>query len=188
VGSIDEDKVQAQRSHASRKLAVAERSVKLLTEKYGIPPEDIIIDALVFPCATGDANYIGAAVETIEGVRLVKEKLPHVKTVLGISNVSFGLPAAAREVVNSVFLYYATKAGWISPSSRGEAGALRVDSGSRAPPGGEPALQHAAGGRRGRTPAHRPETGARRRRSRRPPSTNGISPPSRSISGRPETG
>jgi len=50
-------------------------------------------------------------VETIEGVRLVKEKLPHVKTVLGISNVSFGLPAAAREVVNSVFLYYATKAG-----------------------------------------------------------------------------
>jgi 5-methyltetrahydrofolate--homocysteine methyltransferase len=111
VGSIDEDKVQAQAFTRERKLAVAERSVKLLTGKYGIPPEDIIIDALVFPCATGDANYIGAAVETIEGVRLVKEKLPHVKTVLGISNVSFGLPAAAREVVNSVFLYYATKAG-----------------------------------------------------------------------------
>ena len=49
--------------------------------------------------------------ETIEGVRLVKEKLPYVKTVLGISNISFGLPAAAREVVNSVFLYYCTKAG-----------------------------------------------------------------------------
>ncbi len=111
VGSIDEDKQQAQAFTRERKLAVAERSVKLLTEKYGIPPEDIIIDALVFPCATGDANYIGAAVETIEGVRLVKEKLPYVKTVLGISNVSFGLPAAAREVVNSVFLYYATKAG-----------------------------------------------------------------------------
>src|SRR5208282_4568220 len=58
-----------------------------------------------------DANYIGAAVETIEGVRLVKENLPYAKTVLGISNVSFGLPAAAREVVNSVFLYYCTKAG-----------------------------------------------------------------------------
>ena len=111
VGSIDEDKQQAQAFTRERKLAVAERSVKLLTEKYGIPPEDIIIDPLVFPCATGDANYIGAAVETIEGVRLVKEKLPYVKTVLGISNVSFGLPAAAREVVNSVFLYYATKAG-----------------------------------------------------------------------------
>ncbi|MGA9627465.1 MAG: methionine synthase [Bryobacteraceae bacterium] len=111
VGSIDEDKQQAQAFTRERKLAVAERSVKLLTEKYGIPAEDIIIDSLVFPCATGDANYIGAAVETIEGVRLVKEKLPYVKTVLGISNVSFGLPAAAREVVNSVFLYYATKAG-----------------------------------------------------------------------------
>ena len=82
-----------------------------MTEKYGIPPEDIIIDPLVFPCATGDANYIGGAVETIEAVRLVKENIPYVKTVLGISNVSFGLPAAAREVVNSVFLYYCTKAG-----------------------------------------------------------------------------
>ncbi len=111
VGSIDEDKVQAQAFTRERKLAVAERSVGLLTGKYGIPPEDIIIDPLVFPCATGDANYIGAAVETIEGIRLVKENLPFVKTVLGISNISFGLPAAAREVVNSVFLYYCTKAG-----------------------------------------------------------------------------
>jgi 5-methyltetrahydrofolate--homocysteine methyltransferase len=111
VGSIDEDKLQAQAFTRERKLAVAERSYKLLTEKYGIPPEDIVIDPLVFPCATGDANYIGAAVETIEGVRLVKERLPYAKTVLGISNVSFGLPAAAREVINSVFLYYCTKAG-----------------------------------------------------------------------------
>ena len=111
VGSIDEDKVQAQAFTRERKLAVAERSYRLLTEKYGIPPEDIIIDPLVFPCATGDANYIGAAVETIEGIRLVKERLPYAKTVLGVSNISFGLPAAAREVVNSVFLYYCAKAG-----------------------------------------------------------------------------
>ncbi|HUP05234.1 MAG TPA: methionine synthase [Bryobacteraceae bacterium] len=111
VGSIDEDKQQAQAFTRERKLAVARRSYDLLTGKYGIAPEDIIIDPLVFPCATGDANYIGAAVETIEGVRLVKENLAHAKTVLGISNVSFGLPAAAREVVNSVFLYYCTKAG-----------------------------------------------------------------------------
>ena len=110
VGSIDEDKAQAQAFTRERKLAVAERSVRLLTEKYGIPVEDILIDALVFPCATGDENYIGGAVETIEAVRLIREKLG-VKTVLGVSNVSFGLPAAAREVVNSVFLYYATKAG-----------------------------------------------------------------------------
>ena len=111
VGSIDEDKLQAQAFTRERKLAVAERSYRLLTEKYGIPPEDIIIDPLVFPCATGDVNYIGAAVETVEGIRLVKEHVPFVKTVLGISNISFGLPAAAREVVNSVFLYYCTKAG-----------------------------------------------------------------------------
>jgi len=111
VGSIDEDKVQAQAFTRERKLAVAERSYQLLTKKYGIPAEDLIFDPLVFPCATGDVNYIGAAVETIEGIRLIKEKLPYSKTVLGISNISFGLPASAREVVNSVFLYYCTKAG-----------------------------------------------------------------------------
>jgi len=111
VGCIDEDKQQAQAFTRERKLAIAERSFNLLTEKYGVPPEDIVFDPLVFPCATGDANYIGGAVETIEGVRLIKEKFPHVKTLLGISNVSFGLPPAAREVVNSVFLYYCTKAG-----------------------------------------------------------------------------
>ncbi|HLK19752.1 MAG TPA: methionine synthase [Bryobacteraceae bacterium] len=110
-GTIDEDKLQAQAFTRERKLAVAERSVKLLTEKYGLAPEDIIIDPLVFPCATGDENYIGGAVETIEAIRLIKEKIPFVKTVLGVSNISFGLPAAAREVVNSVFLYYSTKAG-----------------------------------------------------------------------------
>jgi 5-methyltetrahydrofolate--homocysteine methyltransferase len=111
VGCIDEDKLQAQAFTRERKLAVAERSCRLLAEKYGIPVEDVIIDPLVFPCATGDENYIGGAVETIEAIRLIKEKVPGVKTILGISNISFGLPAAAREVVNSVFLYYCTKAG-----------------------------------------------------------------------------
>jgi 5-methyltetrahydrofolate--homocysteine methyltransferase len=111
VGCIDEDKLQAQAFTRERKLEVAKRSYRLLTEKYGIPPEDIILDPLVFPCATGDANYSGGAVETIEAIRLVKQTLPYAKTVLGISNVSFGLPAAAREVVNSVFLYHCTKAG-----------------------------------------------------------------------------
>jgi 5-methyltetrahydrofolate--homocysteine methyltransferase len=111
IGCIDEDPVQAQAFTRERKLAVAKRSVQVATEKYGIPVEDTIIDPLVFPCATGDANYIGGAVETIEAIRLIKESIPHVKTVLGISNISFGLPAAAREIVNSVFLYYCTKAG-----------------------------------------------------------------------------
>ena len=111
VGCIDEDKLQAQAFTRERKLAIAQRSYKLLTEKYGLGPEDIIFDPLVFPCATGDENYIGGAVETIEGIRLIKQALPDVRTILGISNVSFGLPAGAREVVNSVFLYYCTKAG-----------------------------------------------------------------------------
>ncbi|MFY9609367.1 MAG: methionine synthase [Blastocatellia bacterium] len=111
VGCIDEDKEQAQAITRERKLDVARRSVKLLTEDFGIRAEDIIIDPLVFPCATGDANYVGSAVETIEGVRLIKQEIPYVKTVLGISNVSFGLPDAGREVLNSVFLYHCTKAG-----------------------------------------------------------------------------
>ncbi len=111
VGTIDEDKLQAQAFTRERKLEVARRSVELLTTKYEIPAEDIIIDPLVFPCATGDENYIGGAVETIEAIRLIKADIPYVKTILGVSNISFGLPAEAREVVNSVFLYYATKAG-----------------------------------------------------------------------------
>ena len=111
VGCIDEDPAQAQAFTRERKLAIAERSLELLTGKYGIRAEDILFDVLVFPCATGDENYIGGAVETIEGLRLIKLRLPHVKTVLGISNISFGLQPAAREVVNSVFLYHCTKAG-----------------------------------------------------------------------------
>jgi 5-methyltetrahydrofolate--homocysteine methyltransferase len=111
VGTIDEDPVQAQAFTRERKLAVAQRSVDLLTGKYGIPAENIVIDPLVFPCATGDENYIGGAVETIEAIRLMKQTIPHAKTILGVSNISFGLPAAAREIVNSVFLYHATKAG-----------------------------------------------------------------------------
>ena len=111
IGSIDEDKQQAQAVTRERKLAIAQRAHKLCTETWGIPAEDLIFDPLVFPCATGDENYIGSAVETIESVRLIKQALPQCKTVLGVSNVSFGLPDAAREVVNSVFLYHATKAG-----------------------------------------------------------------------------
>ncbi len=111
VGCIDEDPLQAQAFTRERKLAIARRSYDLLTRKFGMAPEDIVFDPLVFPCATGDENYIGGAVETMEGIRLIKEALPDTRTILGISNVSFGLPAGAREVVNSVFLYYCTKAG-----------------------------------------------------------------------------
>ncbi len=111
VGCIDEDKQQGMAVTRQRKLAVAERSYELLTKKYGVPARDLIFDALVFPVGTGDANYVGSAVETIEGIRAIKQRFPECKTILGISNVSFGLPAAGREVLNSVFLYHATKAG-----------------------------------------------------------------------------
>ena len=111
VGCIDEDKQQAQAITRARKLAIAERSFKILTERYGVEPEDIIFDPLVFPVGTGDRNYIGSAVETIEGIGLIKAALPRCKTVLGISNVSFGLPEAGREVLNSVMLYHCVQAG-----------------------------------------------------------------------------
>jgi 5-methyltetrahydrofolate--homocysteine methyltransferase len=111
VGCIDEDKRQGMAVTRQRKLAIAERCHDLLTGKYGLPARDLIFDALVFPVGTGDANYIGSAVETIEGIRAIKGRFPECKTILGISNVSFGLPPAGREVLNSVFLYHCTKAG-----------------------------------------------------------------------------
>ncbi len=111
VGCIDEDKEQGMAVTVERKLAVARRSFDLLTRKYGIAATDIIFDPLVFPCASGDANYVGSAARTIEGITAIKDALPEVRTILGISNVSFGLPEASREVLNSVFLYHCTRAG-----------------------------------------------------------------------------
>ncbi|SMF86421.1 methionine synthase (B12-dependent) [Paenibacillus uliginis N3/975] len=108
VGTIDES---GQAIHRNDKLNVARRSYDLLVNKYGIKPEDIIFDTLVFPVGTGDEQYIGSAQETIEGIRLIKKAMPECHTILGISNVSFGLPEAGREVLNSVFLYECTKAG-----------------------------------------------------------------------------
>jgi 5-methyltetrahydrofolate--homocysteine methyltransferase len=111
VGTIDEDPEHGMAVTRERKLEVARRSYTLLTEKYGFPAEDILFDPLVFPCGTGDAKYVGSAVETIEGIRLIKAEFPESKTILGISNVSFGLPESGREVLNSVFLYHCVKAG-----------------------------------------------------------------------------
>lgn len=108
VGTIDEKGMAVDRK---RKLEVAERSYQLLTEKWGLAPEDIIFDPLVFPVGTGDEQYIGAAEETIEGIRLIKKRYPNTLTVLGVSNVSFGLPPVGREVLNTVYLYHCTQAG-----------------------------------------------------------------------------
>jgi 5-methyltetrahydrofolate--homocysteine methyltransferase len=111
VGCIDEDKQRGMAVTRQRKLDIAVRSHRLLTEKYGLAEEDIIFDPLVFPVGTGDQNYVGAGAETIEGVRLIKDALPRTKTILGVSNVSFGLPGAGREILNSVFLYHCVRAG-----------------------------------------------------------------------------
>jgi 5-methyltetrahydrofolate--homocysteine methyltransferase len=111
VGTIDEDPVQGMGVTRERKLEIARRSYALLTQKYGIPAEDIIWDPLVFPVGTGDVQYLGSAEETIEAIRLLKKEFPETKTILGVSNVSFGLPDAGREVLNSVYLYLATRAG-----------------------------------------------------------------------------
>jgi 5-methyltetrahydrofolate--homocysteine methyltransferase len=111
VGTIDEDPENGMAVTRQRKLEVARRSYTLLTEKYEVPAEDILFDPLVFPCGTGDAKYVGSAEETIEGIRLIKAAFPESKTILGVSNVSFGLPEAGREVLNSIFLYHATRAG-----------------------------------------------------------------------------
>lgn len=108
VGTIDE---RGQAITREGKLEVAKRSFDILVNNYGILPENIIFDPLVFPVGTGDEQYIGSAKETIEGIRLIKEAIPKVQTILGISNISFGLPEAGREVLNSVFLYECTRAG-----------------------------------------------------------------------------
>ena len=111
VGCIDDDPIQAQAITRERKLEIAKNSYSILTEQFGVKPEDIIFDPLVFPIGTGDESYIGSGVETIEGIKLIKQAFPHCKTVLGISNVSFGLPLNGREVLNAVFLYHCVQAG-----------------------------------------------------------------------------
>ena len=106
--TIDEDGM----AHtADTKLAVAKRIHDIATGEYGLAPEALIFDVLTFPITTGQAELRRAAVETIEGIRQIKQRLPGVYTVLGISNVSFGLKQSARAVINSVFLHHAVQAG-----------------------------------------------------------------------------
>jgi 5-methyltetrahydrofolate--homocysteine methyltransferase len=94
-----------------RKLEIARRLHELVCEEHGMDPELLIFDALTFTLTTGDDEWKPSAVETIEGIRLIKEHLPGVKTSLGVSNVSFGIGLAARSVLNSVFLHHCVEAG-----------------------------------------------------------------------------
>jgi 5-methyltetrahydrofolate--homocysteine methyltransferase len=94
-----------------RKLEVARKIHDIVVNEYDLAPGDLVFDALTFTLATGDAEWIDSARETIEGIRLIKRELPGVYTILGVSNVSFGLAPAARAVLNSVFLHHCVQAG-----------------------------------------------------------------------------
>src|SRR4051794_35932799 len=94
-----------------RKLEVAQRIRQLVCDEHGMDPELLIFDALTFTLTTGDDEWKPSAVETIEGIRLIKRELGGVKTSLGVSNVSFGIGLPARSVLNSVFLHHCVEAG-----------------------------------------------------------------------------
>ena len=94
-----------------RKLEIARRIHDIAVQDYGLAPEDLIFDALTFTLATGEAEWVDSATETIEGIRCIKRELPGVFTSLGVSNVSFGLAAGARAALNSVFLHHCVQAG-----------------------------------------------------------------------------
>jgi 5-methyltetrahydrofolate--homocysteine methyltransferase len=96
---------------AERKLAVATRIRDLACTEFALQPHQLLFDALTFTLATGEAEYIDSAHQTIEGIRGIKAALPGVLTVLGVSNVSFGLSPASRPPLNSVFLYHCVQAG-----------------------------------------------------------------------------
>ncbi len=106
--TIDEDGMALT---AEKKTAIAKRIYELATTKYGIRPVDIIFDALTLPISTGQEEYRSAGIETLNAIKRIKQELPDVKTILGVSNISFGLDAYPRRVLNSVFMHEAVDYG-----------------------------------------------------------------------------
>ncbi|HEX2328720.1 MAG TPA: methionine synthase [Candidatus Angelobacter sp.] len=106
--TIDEDGMALT---ADKKVAIAKRIFQLATEKYGIRPIDLIFDALTLPISTGQEEYRTAGIETLQAIKRIKQELPEVKTILGVSNISFGLNTYARRVLNSVFMKEAVDHG-----------------------------------------------------------------------------
>jgi 5-methyltetrahydrofolate--homocysteine methyltransferase len=96
---------------AERKVEIAKRIRDLCCEEHGLDPELLIFDCLTFTLTTGDEEWRPSAVETIAGIKAIKEQIPHVKTSLGVSNVSFGVSPGARAVLNSTFLHHCVQAG-----------------------------------------------------------------------------
>jgi 5-methyltetrahydrofolate--homocysteine methyltransferase len=106
--TIDEDGMALT---ADKKVAIAKRIYEMATERFGLRGEDILFDALTLPISTGQDDYRDAGIQTLEAVRRIKQELPKAKTILGVSNISFGLNAYARRVLNSVFLKEAVDRG-----------------------------------------------------------------------------
>src|SRR5438067_1388510 len=96
---------------ADKKFEIAKRIYLLATDKYGIRPCDLIFDALTLPISTGQDEYRTAGIETLKAVQRIKSELPEVHTILGVSNISFGLSAYSRRVLNSVFMHEAVNHG-----------------------------------------------------------------------------
>jgi len=103
----------SQADNYQRRIEIAERSYKILVDKVGFPPEDIIFDLNIFPVATGMEEHRRNAIDVIEATRWVRQNLPYVSVSGGVSNVSFSFRGndAVREAMHSVFLYHAIKAG-----------------------------------------------------------------------------
>jgi len=108
VLTIDE---QGMAKTRERKLEIARRIYEIAVNEHGLAAEDLVFDDLTFTLATGSDEFSASAIETIEGIRLIKQALPGVLTSLGVSNVSFGLAPNARSVINSVMLFHAVQAG-----------------------------------------------------------------------------
>ena len=106
--TIDEDGMA---KTAEKKIALAERIYKLCTERHGIPGDALIFDPLTFTIGSGDEDSRQAGIETLNGIKLIKERLPKARTILGLSNISFGLNPYPRQILNSVFLSEAIKHG-----------------------------------------------------------------------------
>ncbi|MBL8091785.1 MAG: methionine synthase [Anaerolineales bacterium] len=96
---------------AQRKYEVAQRIYDIAVNDHGLKAEDLVFDDLTFTLATGDAEFVDSAKETIDGIRLIEEKLPGVMTSLGVSNLSFGFAPQARPALNSVMLYHCVQVG-----------------------------------------------------------------------------
>ena len=93
------------------KLRIAKRIYQIVTQQYGIRPEDLFFDLLTFTLGSGSEEFRNAAPETIAAIRRLKKELPGVHTILGVSNISFGLAPHARQILNSVFLHECLEAG-----------------------------------------------------------------------------